>query len=73
MTSINEVVVGNIGTVYSGPSSLEAHRVYLAYRDQSVSGSGRAGGEDVTWLRDGEVYAEHEGAADPQGDDDDQS
>ena len=55
---MDEIIVGNIGTVYAGPDSLEAHCVFLHYREQSQSMTGRAAGEPVTWIRNGEIYRE---------------
>ena len=57
-----EIIVGNIGTVYAGGSRLFALRAYNEYRAQSNTGRGRAGGESVTMLTDGEISAEHEGS-----------
>jgi hypothetical protein len=54
-----EVVVGNIGTVYSGPDEQEAQDVYNTYVDQSLSGAGRGVGEDVVLMKDGEIAQEH--------------
>jgi hypothetical protein len=54
-----EVVVGNIGTVYSGASKSDSARKWLTYVDQSKSGVGRAGNEPVTMLCDGEIVKEH--------------
>jgi hypothetical protein len=48
-----EVIVGNIGSVYSGPSLVEAHRIFDEYVSQSRSGYGRAGGETVTLVLSG--------------------
>jgi hypothetical protein len=56
-----EVVVGNIGTVYSGRNGFEANKKYSTYMKQSKDGYGRAGGEDVTLLKDGEISKEHFG------------
>lgn len=42
-----EVIVGNVGTVYSGNSQDMAHAVYLKYVAISNGGEGRAGGESV--------------------------
>ena len=53
------VVVGNIGTVYSGPDEVEARRRWEEYTKQSESGYGRAAGEDVTLLVDGVVAKEY--------------
>ena len=55
-----EVLVGNIGNVYSG-NGTEARRVFADYVKQSKSGYGRAAGEDVTIMRDGEPWKEHQG------------
>lgn len=56
-----EILVGNIGTVHSGPVLREAERLFVHYRKQSESGSGRASGENVTLLRDGEILDEYIG------------
>lgn len=56
-----EVIVGNIGSVYSGDSKAEADHEFRAYATQSMDNRGRAGGEDVTLLVDGEVVKEHLG------------
>jgi hypothetical protein len=53
-----EVVVGNIGTVYTGTDEDEADHVYDEYVEQSQSGRGRAAGEDVTLFQDGEPTRE---------------
>lgn len=60
-----EVVVGNVGSVYKGFSSLEADKTYKEYVQQSKSGRGRAAGESVTLLVDGEPQNEFEGL--PEG------
>lgn len=49
-----EVVVGNIGTVASTADRDDALRVAKVYEDQSRTGYGRASGETVTVLCDGE-------------------
>lgn len=56
-----EVIVGNIGTVYSGNNFMQASAKYATYVKQSKSGVGRAGGESVTLMHDGEIRKEHEG------------
>lgn len=58
---MNQVIVGNIGTVYSGSNNKEAARVYKEYISQSKSNYGRAGGEDVTWMKNGEPHKEFTG------------
>lgn len=57
-----EVIVGNIGTVYSGGSISQAKSKFATYVKQSKSDSGRAGGEDVTIMKDGEPIKEFYGS-----------
>ena len=63
-----EVIVGNIGCVYSGSSYPAALRDYREYVTQSTSGPyegygyGRASGEDVTLMEDGSPIHEHLGS-----------
>ena len=52
---MNEIIVGNIGCVYRGADDDIAREKYDEYVEQSKSQRGRAGGEDVTWMRDGEI------------------
>ena len=56
-----QVIVGNIGTVYDGPYGVDADRAFHEYREQSRSGYGRAGGESVTLMCNGEILREHYG------------
>lgn len=56
----HQVVVGNIGTVYCGDNHVIAGETYETYVRESQSGKGLAGGELVTWMRDGDIYREHE-------------
>jgi hypothetical protein len=56
-----QVIVGNIGTVYDGNSYSKATEDYLEYLDQSARQYGRAAGEDVTLMADGEIIHEHVG------------
>ena len=60
--SCYEVIVGNIGTVYSGDSQTEADEVYMTYVGNSQHGSGRCAGEDVTMLRNGDIIREYIGS-----------
>lgn len=53
------VIVGNIGTVYHGHSESKARTTYLNYVHQSQAAYGRASGEPVTLLRDGEPVKEY--------------
>ena len=59
-----QVIVGNIGTVYDGPNPIEANKVYGTYKSLSQCDVGRASGESVTVLRDGEIQHEHIGEQD---------
>jgi hypothetical protein len=53
------VIVGNVGTVYRGPSLLASHRAYVGYVAVSKSGVGRAGNESVTRMINGSLLNEH--------------
>jgi hypothetical protein len=57
-----EVIVGNVGTVFDGTRESAARQTYKDYVIQSKSGNGRAGGEDVTLMKNGEPVNEHFGA-----------
>lgn len=61
MKTTFEVIVGNVGTVYSGPNKREAVLRYNTYVDRSKTGRGRCGDEDVTLMQDGEIVMEHDG------------
>jgi hypothetical protein len=54
-----DVIVGNIGTVYSGPSRREAERRYNEYVEQSQTNDGRAAGEPVALMRDNDIFMEY--------------
>lgn len=56
-----QIIVGNIGTVYQGPSAKEANKHFDEYVEQSKSNTGRAGGEDVFMFLDDEVVKMFEG------------
>lgn len=58
----HEIVVGNIGTVYSGNNRSVAMAKWNTYREQSREDSGRASGESVTWLKNGEIWREFIGS-----------
>ena len=53
-----QVIVGNVGTVYSGPSKRMARREYTAYVRISKAGVGRAGDENVTLMTDEDILDE---------------
>jgi len=55
-----EVIVSNIGTVYRGSSRTEATRLFREYVALSKQGAGRAGGESVTLMEDGEPIRERQ-------------
>lgn len=61
MTDTFEVVVGNVGTVISTTDGGQAKDVYQDYVALSKCGVGRAGGENVTLAREGEIVQEYEG------------
>lgn len=54
-----EVLVGNIGCVYSGNDHDGALKDFHEYVSQSMSGYGRAGNESVVLIRDGEPINGH--------------
>ena len=54
-----EVIVGNVGTVHYGETEADAREAFDAYKALSEHGGGRAAGEPVTLLRDGDVLDEH--------------
>lgn len=53
-----EVLVGNIGLVHAGPSYAVALMVFNDYKKLSNAGLGRAAGEAVTLLKNGEPLKE---------------
>lgn len=55
----NEILVGNIGSVYFGADNSVAGKTFDEYATQSETNYGRAAGEIVTWLQNGEVFKEH--------------
>jgi hypothetical protein len=57
----NEIIVGNVGTVYRGSDEKLARANYNEYRSHSRGKTGRAAGEDVTWMRGDSVVREHTG------------
>ena len=57
-----QVIVGNIGTVYSGDSKVIAFETFKEYVGQSQTSHMKASGESVVLLRDGEVEKEFLGS-----------
>ena len=66
MKSIYTVVVANIGIVYSGTNRKQAESHFCEYRDQSRRNYGRAAGESVTLLRNGDPIWEFVGKIDKE-------
>jgi hypothetical protein len=54
-----EVIVGNIGKVYEGGFYQSALDDFTVYKNQSIKGIGRAAGESVTLMKDGEILQEY--------------
>lgn len=63
------VLVGNVGTVYTGTDESEARRLYADWVDCSANDAMRAYGETVTLMRGDDIEREHV----PDGKDDDES
>ena len=61
---IYQVIVSNIGQVYDGDDLDEARRLYREYVRQSKANEGRAAGESVTVMKDGEPLFDFLGALD---------
>jgi hypothetical protein len=59
-----EVIVGNIGTVYSGNNFMVASCKFDAYVKQSKQEFGRACGESVTMLHNNKIRREYSGTID---------
>ena len=55
------VIVGNIGTVYSGDSQKTALQTFKEYKQQSKTDYGRAAGESVVVMCHDEVVREYVG------------
>jgi hypothetical protein len=55
-----EVIVGNVGTVYGGNSFMTAMAEFSAYVKISKTGKGRAAGEPVTMMHNGEIRREYQ-------------
>lgn len=57
-----EVIVGNVGTVYRGDSASDAETAFADYVNLSKTiRSGRASGESVTLMCNGDIAREHGG------------
>lgn len=56
-----QVIVGNIGTVHDGDDLVEATTIFHDYCFMSSDDYGRASGEEVTLMSDGEPIRSMEG------------
>jgi hypothetical protein len=70
-TPRHAVIVGTIGTVYEGDSATSARRAFGTYVRASQMHTGRAGGEDVTWLCEGDITQAYIGNNEATEDEDD--
>lgn len=59
-----EVIAGNVGTVYSGPSEQDAQSYWVQYVELSKQERGRVSGESVYLMRDGSLIEEYIGPQD---------
>ena len=57
--SNHQILVGNIGIACDTASAKEARSAFNEYVSQSKTSYGRAGGENVTWLKNGEIFKEY--------------
>ena len=57
-----QVIVGNVGTVLDTDNGAQANVQFGQWRTASKEGWGRAGGEQVTLMKDGEPKREHAGS-----------
>jgi hypothetical protein len=62
-----ELLVGSLGTVLRTKKKEQAEEAWREYVAMSKEGVGRAAGEDVTLMQDGEPMKEHYGTMDPFG------
>lgn len=56
-----QIIVGNVGTVYTGSNGFKVRKIYGNYKRQSQENYGRAAGENVTVLMNDDVLYEHIG------------
>jgi hypothetical protein len=60
------VIVGNVGDLGTFTSKKDAVKCYLDYLDASNAPYGRASGESVTLMRNGEIVCKHLGTMEDQ-------
>lgn len=58
------IIVGNIGTVYSGTNSFMANLAFNRYVGYSKRGHSKITGESVTWFKDSDIHKEYIGPVD---------
>ena len=56
-----EVIVGNVGRVWEGTNVRDARFCARQYVDYSKRNTGRAAGESVVLMKDGEILEEYRG------------
>lgn len=61
-----ELIVGNIGRVFESNNLKDCMKKFRHYVTQSKSGVGRAGGESIILLREGEPIEEYQGTLDKE-------
>lgn len=54
-----EILISNIGTVYKGNNRMEAENEYRECCETVDMPYGRASGENVTFMVDGDIHREH--------------
>lgn len=62
-----QVIVGNIGTVYSGGSKVIAFETFKEYVQQSKTAHMKVSGETVVLLKNGEIEKEFIGSLSKEG------
>jgi hypothetical protein len=55
MSDHYELIAGNVGMVHQGNDKEMAHCLFVDYVERSQSGRGRAAGEPITLLKNGEI------------------
>lgn len=62
-----EIIVGNIGSVWTGSNYMQAETRFHAWVKDSKTGLGRSGGESVILLHNGEPRKEYAGTLQARG------
>lgn len=61
-----QVIVSNVGTVHNGASFKQARKEYCSWVISAKQNFGRASGESVTLIKDGETIREHSAKQEPK-------